>query len=619
MVLAPEHKLVSRIVTEEQKEAVQKYIEETAGKTEIERTAEGREKTGVFTGAYCVNPFTGEEVPVWIADYALVDYGTGAVMAVPAHDQRDYEFAKTFDLPIKTVIASPEGAAISQGESDEIATSQQAAPRNDGNTAPQDDRAYTEPGTLVNSQQFDGLDNESAKAKIVEFGSESGFARQVTNYRLRDWLVSRQRYWGCPIPLVETEDGELVQVPYENLPVSLPLDIDFSQAKSKGGSILENSPDWYNVTLPDGRKAKRITDTLDTFICSSWYFLRYPDALNTEKPFEASKVFPVDQYVGGVEHAILHLLYSRFFTKALRDCGMHNFDEPFTKLLSQGMVVKYSDKEKKITKMSKSKGNVVGTDDFFDQFGADAARLFILFAAPVEAEVEWVEEGAQGQYRFIGRIWRLFEELAPSLLDSAVIASEAKQSPNFKLTLDFKTLTKENQELVRSFHNSLKAITHDLDPKRNGFNTSIARMSESINALQKYVNEHEIYSEEDKTCLQHCLFNFLKMMAPFTPHMAEELWYEYVIKEKPDTGLSKSIHREAWPKFEAGYLETDTFNLVLQLKGKKVDVIEVSKTLSKEDIEKLALDNNKMKNRLEGLDIKKVIVVPNKLVNVVAV
>lgn len=598
MVLAPEHKLVSKLTTTEQKSAVEKYIEDTAGKTEIERTAEGREKTGVFTGSYCVNPYTGDEVPVWIADYALVDYGTGAVMAVPAHDQRDYEFAKTFDLPIKEVIKP--GAL-------------------DPSAEPQDDKAYTEPGTLVNSNQFDGVDNETAKAKIVEFGSEQGFARKVTNYRLRDWLISRQRYWGCPIPLCETEDGELVKIPYEQLPVKLPLDIDFAKAKSEGGSVLENNPDWFNITLPDGRKAKRITDTMDTFICSSWYFLRYPDAFNQEKPFAKDKVFPVDQYVGGVEHAILHLLYARFFTKALRDCDMLNFDEPFTSLLSQGMVVKYSEKEGKITKMSKSKGNVVGTDDFFNEFGADAARLFILFAAPVEAEVEWVEEGAQGQYRFINRIWRLFEEF------SSVIASNevTKQSPgiydDYDLEIAFTELTKENQELVRAFHKSLKAITEDLDPKRNGFNTAVARMSEFINALQKYSNDKSEYSKEDSIALRHCLFNFLKMMAPFTPHLAEELWYKYVIKSDPDKEMSQSIHRQNWPKFEPSYIETDTFNLVIQFKGKKVDLLEVSKSLSKDDLEKLALDNDKMKKRLEGLDIKKVIVVPNKLVNVVAV
>jgi leucyl-tRNA synthetase len=587
MVLAPEHKLVSKLTTAEQKDEVEKYIEDTATKTEIERTAEGREKTGVFTGAYCINPFTGLEVPVWVADYALVDYGTGAVMAVPAHDQRDYEFAKSFGLPLKTVIASPDGVAI------------------------QSNTAYTEPGTLVNSKQFDGIDNETAKSKIIEYGASQGFARKVTNYRLRDWLISRQRYWGCPIPLCETEDGDLVKVPYDQLPVGLPLDIDFAKAKSEGGSVLANKPDWYNVTLPDGRKAKRITDTMDTFICSSWYFLRYPDALNSNLPFENSKVFPVDQYVGGVEHAILHLLYSRFFTKALRDCGMLDFAEPFDRLLSQGMVVKYSEKEGKITKMSKSKGNVVGTDDFFDEYGADAARLFILFAAPVEAEVEWVDEGAQGQFRFINRIWRLYESIGPSLrLDLKEADLES---------LDFKSLANYNQDLVRAFHKALKSITEDLDPNRNGLNTSVARMSEFINALQKYSNEISEYNDEDRLCLTHVLRSFLKMMAPFTPHLAEELWYRYILKEDPDEKLINSIHREDWPKFNQEYIETNSINLVLQLKGKKIDMIEVAKGLPNEELEKFALENDKMKKRLEGLSIKKVIVVPNKLVNVVAV
>jgi leucyl-tRNA synthetase len=581
MVLAPEHKLVSKLTTADQKAAVEKYIEDTALKTEIERTAEGKEKTGVFTGSFCTNPYTGQELPIWIADYALVDYGTGAVMAVPAHDQRDYEFAKTFNLPTQNVIEHPEGVVIQAG------------------------LAYTGLGVLVNSQRFDGLDNDTAKTKIVEYGSSQGIARKVTNYRLRDWLISRQRYWGCPIPLCETEDGELVQIPYDQLPVSLPLDIDFAKAKSEGGSVLANNPDWYDLVLPDGRKAKRITDTMDTFICSSWYFLRYPDALNDELPFAKGKVFPVDQYVGGVEHAILHLLYSRFFTKALRDCDMLDFPEPFDRLLSQGMVVKYSEKEGKITKMSKSKGNVVGTDEFFDEYGADAARLFILFAAPVEAEVEWVDEGAQGQFRFINRIWRLFGDL------DFVIPSNGD--------LDFKSLSPQNQDLVRAFHKALKAITEDLDPNRNGFNTSIARMSEFINALQKYSNEHSEYSEEDKLCLSHVLTNFLRMMAPFTPHLAEELWYRFVLRKEPNEELTQSIHREAWPVFNSEYIETHSINLVLQLKGKKIDMIEVAKGLTNEDLEKFALENDKMKKRLEGLTIKKVIVVPNKLVNVVAV
>ena len=467
----------------------------------------------------------------------------------------------------------------------------------------------TGPGVIINSNEFNGLDNEAAKSKIVEHGLKSGFARSTIKYRLRDWLISRQRYWGCPIPLAQTEDGELVQIPYESLPVELPTEIDFSAAKAMGGSVLENSPDWFNITLANGRKAKRITDTLDTFICSSWYFMRYPDALNTDKPFDKSKVFPVDQYVGGVEHAILHLLYARFFTKALRDCDMLDFDEPFVRLLSQGMVVKYSEKDGKITKMSKSKGNVVGTNDFFDEFGADAARLFILFAAPVDAEVEWVEEGAQGQYRFINRVWRLFKNY------SSVF--ENRETSDFG---DFAKLTKDNQDLVRALHSALKAITEDLDPNRNGFNTSVARMTEFVNAAYKYFNAHdqESLTAEDRVVLATLFKQFILLIAPFTPHLAEELWHKYILhSEEPD--LVNSVHRQSWPSFEPSYLEQNTFNLVLQIKGKKVDVVEVSKELSKEQLEEFALANDKLQKRLEGLVIKKVIVIPNKLVNVVAV
>jgi len=591
MVLAPEHKLVCELTTPEQKSAIDLYISETASKTEIERTAEGKKKTGCFTGSYCINPYTGKSIPIWIADYALVDYGTGAVMAVPAHDQRDYEFAKTYDLPILEVISNPNGKSV-------LGT-----------------QAFVESGILVNSNNFDGLDNESAKKKIVEYGQSQGFASSTINYRLRDWLISRQRYWGCPIPFVVNEDEELVPVPYENLPVRLPLDIDFAKAKSQGGSVLANNPDWYQVTCPKtGKPARRITDTMDTFICSSWYFLRYCDSSNQELPFAPDKVFPVDQYVGGIEHAILHLLYSRFFTKALRDCGMLNFSEPFTNLLSQGMVVKYSDKEGKITKMSKSRGNVVGTNEFFDEYGADSARLFILFAAPVLSEVEWVDEGAQGQYRFIGRIWRLFAQLAGDL---------TYKSFDFNLGLDFDSLSEANKTIVRAFHSSLKAITEDLDPSRFMFNTAISRMAEFINTMYKFLDLG--FTEEDKLVLQHVLFNFIKVLAPFTPHLAEELWSIYVLKLDPDskdyaeTLIKSSVHRQSWPQYVQEFTESDTVNLVLQIKGKKIDVVEVAKDLPDVELEKIAFQNSKIINRLTGLSVKKVIVVSNKLVNIVAV
>lgn len=598
MVLAPEHKLVNELCAPEKLDDVKNYILESSKKTEIERTAEGRLKTGTEIGAYCLNPYTNEKIPIWIADYALVDYGTGAVMAVPAHDQRDFEFAKTFSLPIKQVIAKEKEKLEDPNQWKE---------------------AYCEQGFLVNSDNFNDLENTVAIKNITQFGLENNFARFVTKYRLRDWLISRQRYWGCPIPLLELEnaDGsrEIIKEEYSNLPIELPIDIDFAKAKQAGGSVLENSPEWFNVTLKDGRKARRITDTMDTFICSSWYFLRYPDAFNLEKPFSKENVFAVDQYVGGVEHAILHLLYARFFTKALRDCGMLSFDEPFDRLLSQGMVVKYSEKEGKITKMSKSKGNVVGTDDFFREFGADAARLFILFAAPCESEVEWVDEGAQGQYRFINRIWRLF-----FALEDILKSQEYNKVANLKF--EKSQLETHNAEILKVYNLSLKAIINDLKPENNGFNTAISRMSEFINAMYKYQNEKQeknlSYSQQDKDVLAFMLFNFIKIIAPFVPHLAEELWTSFVLKTS-DFDISKdSVHLQSYPDFNEELTESSSFNLVLQLKGKKVDLVEVAKDTSKEELEKIALANEKIQKKLEGLEIKKIIVVPNKLVNIVA-
>lgn len=612
LVLAPEHKMVEQLTTEEHKSAVKDYIHEASKKSEIERSAEGRKKTGVFTGSYLINPFNGEEIPVWIADYALVDYGTGAVMAVPAHDQRDFDFAKEYDLELKQVIA-PQNIEDGKEAHDYIKNA-----------------AYSEPGVLINSSNdktganFNLLDNEAAKAAIVEWGSklkladgETAAKEQIT-YRLRDWLLSRQRYWGCPIPLVHCDDCGLVEVSKESLPVELPLDVEFN---GEGGSVLEKAKDWHTVNCPKcGKESKRETDTMDTFICSSWYFMRYCD-LNDQVPFAKDKVFAVDQYVGGVEHAILHLLYARFFTKALRDCGMLGFDEPFKHLLSQGMVVKHSEKDGKIVKMSKSKGNVVGTNEFFDKFGADAARLFILFAAPPESEVEWTEEGAQGQYRFIGRIWRLYQQISD-------VAADKFNFNDVKNDFNIKSLDKDNALILKAFHAALKEVSFDLKQERYSFNTAIARMTEFINSMYKYLqarafdgqqNSKASLSDEDISVLNHVLYNFLKMLAPFAPHISEELWH--LINAQDATNFSKesSVHCQEWPEHNNSYLEESTVNLVLQLKGKKIDVIEVEKGLSKEEQEKLALANDKVKKRLEGLEIKKIIVVPDKLVNIVAV
>ncbi len=581
VVLAPEHPLVSKITTSENKSAVDKYIQEAKSKSEIERTAEGRTKTGVFTGAYVTNSFTGDKVPVWVADYALADYGTGAVMAVPAHDQRDYEFAVTFKLPIKQVISSVDA---------DIST-----------------KAYTEPGTLINSGSFDGLDNETAKTKIVEWGATKNIAEAKTTYRLRDWLVSRQRYWGTPIPLIHCASCGIVPVPESQLPVELPRDVDFKEVTAKGGSPLRNHKTWSQVKCPSCSKdAVRETDTMDTFMCSSWYYLRYCDSHNTKLPFEAAKVFPVDQYVGGIEHAILHLLYSRFFTKAVRDCGLLNYDEPFTNLLSQGMVVKYSEVDKKITKMSKSKGNVVGTNEFFDKYGADAARLFILFAAPVLSEVEWTEEGALGQFRFINRVWRLFQALMPVI--SKADLNAAKNS-DWK----FSNLGSETQETLKVFHQALKAITTDLDPSRFSFNTAISRMTEFVNHSYKtsvFTNPDTVLNNDERQALASTMVTFLKALAPFAPHLSEELWSEL---------FKDSVHQQSWPSFAPELIVENTVNVVLQIKGKKIDLIEVAKDIAadKSQLELLALSNEKIKQRLVGLKVIKVIVVPEKLVNIV--
>lgn len=616
MVLAPEHALVKELTTEERKADIENYIKETALKTEIERTAEGRKKTGCFTGAYVINPYTDKKIPVWIADYALVDYGTGAVMAVPAHDQRDWEFAKAYDLEIIQVIS----------------------PNTDSKTELDLTKAaFTEAGILVNSvnatngANFNGLSSNEAKKNIVKWGAERGFAKEKINYRLRDWLISRQRYWGTPIPLVHCEDCGIVPVAENNLPVELPTDFDFSK---HGTAVLKGHTEWNTVPCPICNKAaKRETDTMDTFICSSWYFLRYCDPHNTELPFAHDNAFPVDQYVGGVEHAILHLLYARFFTKALRDCGMHNFSEPFTRLLSQGMVVKYSEKDQKIVKMSKSKGNVVGTSDFFDKYGADSARLFILFAAPVTAEVEWTEDGAQGQYRFINRIWRLYQQLVPEFQDKLLsslgnspsrtisenmetrVSQQHTSENSFPLNLEFSSLTEDNQGILRAFHSALKAITNDLSPENFGFNTAIARMSEFINSMYKYILGKEAYSDEDKQVLAHVLVNFTKTLAPFTPHLAEELYHSLFNLSEAD--LNNSVHLLSWPKFNDAYIEKNTCTLVLQIKGKKITAIEVAKGLSNEELEKLALADEKMIKKIDGAAVRKVIVVADKLVNVV--
>ena len=574
LVMAPEHPLVTKLTTSENKIKVEDYVNKTKLLSEIERLRENKEKTGVPIGSHVINPVNGKKIPIWISDYALLEYGTGAVMGVPAHDTRDFRFAKKFNLDIIQVISK------------------------DGKEQALQD-AYIETGIMINSSEFNGLSNEEGKKKIVESLAKKGHGKEKINYRLRDWLISRQRYWGCPIPIVYCETCDVVPVPEDKLPVFLPeKNVELT---GKGGSPLGRMPDWLNIKCPKcGEDAKRETDTMDTFICSSYYYLRYADAKNDKEAFNRQKVdywLPVDQYVGGVEHAILHLLYSRFFTKALRDFGLLGFSEPFTNLLSQGMVTMFSEKEGKIAKMSKSKGNVVGTGDFFDEYGADAARLFILFAAPPEIEIEWSTQGAIGQYRFLERIWRLFYNL--------------KENAELKILKQIeKPNDKDLKELYKTVNYTIKTVSEDISDKKYIFNTAIARMTELVNAMYKFILDKKSFSDAEKNMLSFCFTKLLKLLSPFAPHITEELWEKL--------GGKYSIHQEEWPRFDESALETDSVNIVIQMGGRKIDMFVAKKGEAKEELEKIALSSDKVKARLDGKELIKVVVVPDKIVNIVA-
>lgn len=575
LVLAPEHPLVLELTTPENQKTVQEYIKKTSMLSEIERQSESREKTGVPLGSFIVNPYTNEKVQLWIGDYVLLDYGTGAVMGVPAHDERDFLFAKKFNLPVKQVISK-------DGKENKL------------------EAAYVDEGIVINSGVFNGLKNEEGKIKIVDHGEKQGFAKKRINYRLRDWLISRQRFWGSPIPVVYCDKCGILPVSEDKLPVLLPDNVELT---GSGGSPLERTLDWVNIKCPKcNSPAKRETDTMDTFICSSYYYLRYADAKNEKEIFSKEKAnywLPVDQYVGGIEHAILHLLYSRFFTKAIRDCGLVKIDEPFSNLLSQGMVTMFSPKTNKVSKMSKSKGNVVGTSDFFDEYGADAARLFTLFAAPPEQEVEWNTQGAIGQYRFLERIWRLYFNLKENAGLKAFegFISEDLSDPALK-------------DLYRVANYTIKSVSEDVSDKKYIFNTAIARMTELVNSMYKLIQNKTSYSEEETKVLSFSFTNLLKLLAPFAPHITEELWQ--MIGEK------ESIHLQSWPLFDEKALVTSEIELVIQMGGKKIDVLKIKKGLPQKEIETLAMNQEKVKARMEGKELVKIIVVQDKIVNIVA-
>ena len=546
MCLAPESPLVKELVAgTEYEEAVNEFVQKMHTKTEIERTAADAEKEGMFIGKYVINPVNGKRVPLWIANYILMDYGTGAIMAVPAHDDRDKAFAEKYNLDIIQVI--------------------------------------DEDGKLINSEEFNGLDYKTAQDKITEKLAKEGRGKKTVNYRLRDWLLSRQRYWGVPIPVVYCEDCGIVPVNKEDLPILLPTDVEFT---GKGESPLTTSKTFVNTVCPKcGKPATRDVDTMDTFVDSSWYFLRYIDNKNEEKMFDSelvNKWMPVDQYIGGVEHAIMHLLYARFFTKALKKVGMVDFDEPFKNLLTQGMVLMDG------SKMSKSKGNTVSPLEIIDEYGADTARLFVLFAAPPERDLDWSEQGVEGCFRFLNRVYRLVDELKD------VVKSNA----------EIKAVTKEDKAMRYTIHSTLKKVTGELSEKF-GFNTAIAALMELINEMYKY---KELDTRNDGI-IKEGIEIIITILAPFTPHMGEELW-EMIGKEG-------SIFDISWPEYDEKALVKDEVEIVVQVNGKVRAKLSIDADMSKEDMEKTALENEKVKASIEGKNVVKVVAVPKKLVNIV--
>ena len=566
LVVAPEYKDIEKLTTDENKKAVEEYRANARKMTEIERLSTERVKTGVPLGTHCINPFNGEEFPLWTADYALVEYGTGAVMAVPTHDTRDYDFAKKYNLPLKVVIQDPK------------------------NPSDCSESAYTEEGVLVNSGEFTGMKNTEAKKAITQKAVDEGFGDFKTQYRLRDWLISRQRYWGAPIPMIYCDKCGIVPEKEENLPVMLPTDVDFSVV---GKSPITTSKTFAETICPVcGGKAKREMDTMDTFVCSSWYYMRYSDPKNDKLPFSkelVDKWLPVDQYVGGIEHAILHLLYSRFFTKALKDLGLLSFDEPFKNLLTQGMVLKDG------SKMSKSKGNTVDPDEIFENFGADTARLFILSDSPPARDFDWSDAGVEGCYKFLNRVWRLVSE------------NQNLITKNYELKFP---LSRENDDLVRTVHIAMKGITNDISNDFQ-FNTVISKYRELTNAIYEWLGKKskENLSDEDKNVFSFAVISLIKLMAPVTVHMSEEIWH--------DLGYESSIHDEKWCEWDDNLAKASKITLVVQVNGKVKDKLEADEGLSDEELKALALSSEKVKELTSGKEIVKVIVVPKKLVNIV--
>ncbi len=564
LVVAPEYPIINQLVAEENKDYVQKYIDAAKIKSEIERTSTEKDKTGIPLGTHVINPFNGKKVPLWTGDYVLVEYGTGAVMGVPAHDTRDFAFAKKYNLSIVQVIKKQQ-----TGE-EELA------------------EAYVDPGVMINSGEFNDLDNETGKQKITEWAEQNNAGGRKVQFRLRDWLISRQRYWGAPIPIIYCDNCGIV--PDENLPVLLPEDVDF---KVQGRSPVSTSETFVNTTCPKCNKpAKRETDTMDTFICSSWYYLRYIDPKNEDKIFDSdlvNKWMSVDQYVGGIEHAILHLLYSRFFVKFLKDRGLVNFDEPFDNLLTQGMVLKDG------SKMSKSKGNTVDPDDIFKNYGADTARLFILSDSPPQRDLEWSDEGVEGCYKFLNRVWRLVYNSRENIIFDYP-------------ELDANKLASKNNDLLRETHKAMKKVTADINNEFQ-FNTAISKYREFVNCIYDYVGKTKTYNDEDKAVLSNAIITLIKLMSPLVPHMTEELWSEL--------GGSGSIHLIELPEHDESLAVSQNLPIVVQINGKVRDKLMLPFGSSNDDLENAAKDSEKIQSHILGKQVVKTIVVPNRLVNIV--
>ncbi len=587
-----------------QQQAVEDFIERIRKISQARRGEEEAEKEGVFTGAYCLNPFTGDNIPIYLANFVLMEYGTGAVMAVPAHDQRDFEFARKYDLPIRVVI-QPSDRSL---------------------TAASMNEAYVDEGVMVDSGAFSGLPNSEGKGKIAAHADAQGWGKKEVRYRLRDWGVSRQRYWGTPIPIIYCDRCGTVPVPEDQLPVKLPTDVPFT---GKGGSPLGESPLFSQVACPAcGGAARRETDTMDTFVDSSWYFLRYTSARFNELPFDPEKArywMAVDQYIGGVEHAVLHLLYARFFTKALRDLGLADVGEPFTNLLTQGMVSKEtyrceehgwlfpgdligSEKDGwqcaqcrrpvtvgRVEKMSKSKRNIIDPEDLISRYGADTARLFTLFAAPPEKDLEWSDQGVEGAYRFLSRFWRLIFQQRGLWATGAPSNNGAGE------------LSPDLRDLRRAIHRTIKKVSEDIEGRFH-FNTAIAAIMELVNALSLATQRGD-ESNAGAAIRKQGLETVILLLAPFVPHVASELWEEI--------GHDDRLDQAPWPSYSEEALEEETLLIIVQVNGKVRGKITVPADVTQERIETDALSDPKVANLLDGKKVERVVYVPRRLVNIV--